>query len=175
MLRRLSALVFGISAFFGSSVHALPVQFDYYGAQGSVSASGYLVIDDSLFNGGGFQGIAQSNLLDFSLTQTNASTTFTWGFADLVSTSVWYFDSSATTPDIVGHGGYISLLNSLAASGTGAVGSSLGTVGHGFGDWTYAGTIAPVPVPVPFVLLLSSLAGLSLFARRKRLTLSTHR
>lgn len=147
---------------------AAPVQFSYAGTQGAVTASGYMVIDDALFDGSSFQGIFQSNLIDFSMTMTNSTSTFTWGLADLVTASRWFFDSSTAIPDIVGQGGYISNTLSLIAAGRGTMSSSLGYIGEPpYGDWNYEGPVSAVPAPAALPLFLLALGGLGFLYRRK--------
>ena len=141
---------------------ATPIQFNYSGANSSVTYTGWLVIDDALFNGSADQSITQNNLLDFSMTAVTTSGSFTWGLADLNMYANWHFNSSGTTPDIVGQGGYISYTNDLLAWSTGAMSSDFGTVYDG--DWTVASS---VPEPATITLLGFALAGLGLSRRRR--------
>jgi hypothetical protein len=150
-----------VLAFVAVDASAVPVQFDYTGANGLVTATGSLIIDDSLFNGTAFQPIGQSNLINFSMTMTNASTSFTWGLADLVAASSWFFDSTTAVPDIVGQGGYVSLINALIAAGTGNLNSTLGSIANNQGDWIYVGEAVTVPEPHGLLVLGAGLVGMA--------------
>jgi hypothetical protein len=163
--------VLAVAAFAsGSSVaFAIPVRFDYSGSNSSIAYTGWLSVDDSLFDGSGFQHLFQSQLLDFSMTAVTNSTTFTWGLADLIQTNVWFFDSTTPVPDIVGQGGYVSNLHFLIAAGRGHMSSSFGNVNEpptGNGDWTYAGPVA-VPEPMTLSLLGAGLFAVAALRRRK--------
>jgi len=163
-----SALIAATITASAGAAESAVVRFAYSGVQGDVSAIGYMDIDDALFDGTSFQDIAQSNLVDFNFTMTNATDTHSWTLADLVPASLWFFDSTTATPDIVGQGGFVSDTLSLIASGSGHIQSSLGVVSNTSGDWAYVGPTTPVPLPAALPMLLAAIGGLGFAARRRR-------
>ena len=104
---------------------ATPVKFEYHSTEfhsadgASGSYNGFLVIDDSLFNGTSFQKILQNEFIDFRMTVvTSTLATFTWGLGNLVPDAWWFFDSTSPVPAIVAQGGLSPMPITCLASGT---------------------------------------------------------
>jgi hypothetical protein len=148
---------------------ATPVQFDWTGNPGPVTGSGYLVIDDSLFDGSSSQFIADSLLLGFSATMINPSASETWTLADLVPSTGWLFDSSTASPAIVGAaGGLLSTKDNLFTS-FGAPGDFNSNLGGVPGSWSYVGALEPTKVSEPgtLALLLAGVCAMVIGRSRK--------
>jgi hypothetical protein len=153
-----------------SSVSASVVFFDYSGSGTGEIASGSFSLDDSLFNGGNFQPILQSNLLTFSFTDSNSGSSNTWDLSQLVLTSNIFFDSTGA-PDVVGGGGAAAIDISggnLSFFGTGGFLDSVTgiSLNSNEGDWV----LRPSAVPVPAAVWLfgTALIGLLGFGKRRK-------
>ena len=137
------------------SASAATVFFDYSGLDSDTSAFGSFSLDDSLFDGTSFQSISQSNLLSFSFSITNllTSTTGTWDFSGLITTTTIFFDSTGT-PDVVGAGGLAAFASgTLTFARTGSVTSQavFGSISSANGDWQIRSpNVVPLPATYPY-------------------------
>jgi hypothetical protein len=166
-----------------SALMAVPVTADAaavrFDATGVAGVEGFVVFDDSLFDGTVDQFLPNTAILDLSMNVFGAL----FSLVDVVTGDGTIMNSIDAIPVIVNGAGNLADNGVTAISffpdgsdGTAFDGdASLGVGVSGFlaeedfyaVSWEFAGVVTPVPLPAGLPLLLAGLGGLALLRRRK--------